>query len=205
VAHRGWKLKHAPIPRLDTVLLESPGFCDIHAGFFLGTNDVGHPDPQRCFFVWACRLVTAGKDFNNGFCRATHVRLFSAGFFLDFNASDGILLSGLLQASDPIPQGLQIVIVYRQSPNVLIKLDRMLEALFRLFHAARDARVAGKAESDHGNFGMYRLRPQQNGFRLLYTLDPPDRIGETDPPDLVFRLTRWLATAAAMSHFLAAM
>jgi hypothetical protein len=34
VAHRGWKLKHAPIACLDTILLESPGFCDIHAGFF---------------------------------------------------------------------------------------------------------------------------------------------------------------------------
>ena len=103
VAHRGWKLKHAPIPCLDTILLESPGFCDIHAGFFLGTNDVAHPDPQRCLFVWACRLVTAGKGFNNGFFRATHLRLFSAGFSIDFNASERAAVEGLRQASDPIP------------------------------------------------------------------------------------------------------
>jgi hypothetical protein len=64
----------------------------------------------------------------------------------------------------------------------------MPQANFRLFHAARDARVAGKAESDHGNFGMYRLRPQQNGFRLPYTLYPSDRIGESDLPGVVFRL-----------------
>ena len=85
------------------------------------------------------------------------------------------------------PTRAQIFIVERQSTNVFIKLDGMLQALFRLFHAARDARVAGKAESDHGNLGMYRLRSQQNGFRLLYTLDPPNRIGETDPPDLRFQ------------------
>jgi len=35
---------------------------------------------------------------------------------------------------------------------------------------------------------MYRLRAEQNGFRLLDALDPPNRIGETDPPGLVFRL-----------------
>ena len=64
----------------------------------------------------------------------------------------------------------------------------MPQALFRLFHATRDACVAGKAECDHGNFGMYRLRPQQNGFRFLYTLDPSNRIGETDSPGFVFRL-----------------
>ena len=61
VAHRGWKLKHAPIACLDTILLESPGFCDIHAGLFLGTNDVAHPDPQRCLLIRACRGVSAGK------------------------------------------------------------------------------------------------------------------------------------------------
>ena len=38
---------------------------------------------------------------------------------------------------------------------------------FRLFHAARNARITGKVESDHGNLGMYGLRPEQNGFRLL--------------------------------------
>ena len=103
VAHRGWELKHAPIPCLDAVLLESPGFCDIRAGFFLGTNDVAHPDSQCCLFVWTCRLVTAGKGFNNGFFCATHLRLFSAGFSLNFNASEGAAVEGLRQASDPIP------------------------------------------------------------------------------------------------------
>jgi hypothetical protein len=94
----------------------------------------------------------------------------------------------LFQTADPVPKGLQIFIVKRQFSNVLIKRDGMPQANFRLFHAARDARVAGKAESDHGNFGMYRLRPQQNGFRLPYTLYPSDRIGESDLPGVVFRL-----------------
>jgi hypothetical protein len=31
-------------------------------------------------------------------------------------------------------------------------------------------------------------RARANGFRLLYTLDPPDRIGEIEPPARVFRL-----------------
>jgi hypothetical protein len=88
----------------------------------------------------------------------------------------------LLQASDPIPQRPEIFIVNRQSTNVFIKRDGMPQANFRLFHAARDARVAGKAESDHGNFGMYRLRPEQNGFRLRNAFDASDRIGETDLP-----------------------
>ena len=61
----------------------------------------------------------------------------------------------------------------------------MPQANFRLFHAARDACIAGKVESDHGILGMYRLRPQQNGFGLLYTLDPPDGVCQIDPPGLV--------------------
>ena len=72
VARRDWKLKDTPIPCLDTVLLESPSFCDIDARFLLGTNDVPHPDPQQCLFIWARRGVSAGKGFNNGFFRATH-------------------------------------------------------------------------------------------------------------------------------------
>jgi hypothetical protein len=47
---------------------------------------------------------------------------------------------------------------------------------------------ASSVERDHGNFWMYRLRPQQNGFRLLYTLDLSNGIGQIDPPGLVFRL-----------------
>ena len=60
----------------------------------------------------------------------------------------------LLQSADPIPQRPEIFIVECQSPNVLIKLDGMPQANFRLFRAARDARVAGKVECDHRNFGM---------------------------------------------------
>ena len=52
------------------------------------------------------------------------------------------------QPADPIPQGLQIVVVKRQSANAFIKIDRMSEALFRLFHAARDARITGELEGD---------------------------------------------------------
>ena len=70
VAHRNWKLKDTPIPCFDTVLLESPSFCDIDARFLLGTNDLPHPDPQQCLFIWARRGVSAGKGFNNGFFRA---------------------------------------------------------------------------------------------------------------------------------------
>ena len=54
----------------------------------------------------------------------------------------------LLQTADPVPQGLQIFIVERQFPNVLIKMDRMPQVLFRLFHAARDARITGEIEGD---------------------------------------------------------
>ena len=60
------------------------------------------------------------------------------------------------------------------------------KALFRVLHAAGDARVAGKVESDHGNLGMYRLCPEQNGFRLLNAFGASKRIGETDPPGLRF-------------------
>jgi len=67
-------------------------------------------------------------------------------------------------------------------------MNGMSQANFRLFHAARDASVAGEAEGDQSILGMYRLPSQQNGFRLLYTLDPPNRIGESDPPARVFRL-----------------
>ena len=38
----------------DNVLLESLSFYDIGAGFLLGTNDVPHPNPQRCLFIWTC-------------------------------------------------------------------------------------------------------------------------------------------------------
>jgi len=96
----------------------------------------------------------------------------AAGFRLNFNASEGMPLEDKALPTTPSQ---------RSNPTTGGDLHRQA-ANFRLFHAARDARVVGKVESDHGNLGMYRLRPQQNGFRLLYTLDPPNRIGETDPP-----------------------
>jgi hypothetical protein len=46
--------------------------------------------------------------------------------------------------------GLQILIIERQCTNVFIKIDRIPEAFFRLFHAARNARITGKVENDHG-------------------------------------------------------
>ena len=50
-AHRKWKFKDLVIPCPDTILLEFSRFCDIDAEFFLGTNDVPHPDSQRCLFL----------------------------------------------------------------------------------------------------------------------------------------------------------
>jgi hypothetical protein len=54
---------------------------------------------------------------------------------------------------------------------------------------------------------MNGLRPEQNGFRFLNPFGASKCIVETDPPARGFRsnFTRWLATAAAMSDFLAAM
>ena len=56
---------------------------------------------------------------------------------------------------------------------VLIKFDGFLEPVPCLHYPAAHAGVAGEGESDSGNLGMYRLRPHQNGFRFLYTLDLP--------------------------------
>ena len=80
----------------------------------------------------------------------------------------------------PIPQWLEILIAKRQQPAVLIKLDGLPQADFRLLNAARDACAAGEVECDHGALGVNRLRPQQNGFRFLYALNPPDRIGQME-------------------------
>jgi hypothetical protein len=79
----------------------------------------------------------------------------------------------LLQASDPIPQGSEILIIKRELPNVLIKFDGFLEPVPCLHYPAAHAGVSGEGESDSGNLGMYRLRSHQNGFRFLYTLDLP--------------------------------
>jgi hypothetical protein len=76
----------------------------------------------------------------------------------------------LLQTSNPIPQWFQIAIVDSQFPNVFIKLNGMAQVLFRLFHASLDAGVAGQCERNHGNVGMYRLRPKQNDFGLRVNL-----------------------------------
>ena len=65
------------------------------------------------------------------------------------------------------------LIIKRELPNVLIKFDGFLEPVPCLHYPAAHAGVAGEGESDSGNLGMYRLRPHQNGFRFLYTLDLP--------------------------------
>jgi hypothetical protein len=82
---------------------------------------------------------------------------FKAGSSIDFNASEGI---GLFRASDPIPQGLQIFILERQSSNALIKFDRMPESFLRLFEPARDSRVARKIELKHGIVVMQFAAPR---------------------------------------------
>ena len=64
-----------------------------------------------------------------------------------------------------------------------------------------DARIAGQVERDHGNVGMHRFHPQQNGFRLLNAFVASDSIGQTDPPASGFRINLYkvaLATAAAI-------
>lgn len=76
----------------------------------------------------------------------------------------------------------------------------MPQASFRLFHAAHDARIAGKIEGDHGNLWMYCLRPQQNGFRLLNTLAPPNRIREANPPALIFWLNLYEVASKRRGH-----
>jgi hypothetical protein len=80
--------------------------------------------------------------------------------------SDATMAAKLLQSADPIPQRPEIFIVNRQSPNVLIKPNGTPQPTFRPFHAACDARITGKVESDHRNLGMNGLRRHQNGFRL---------------------------------------
>src|SRR4029077_18609566 len=105
-----------------------------------------------------------------------------------------------LQASDPIPQRLQILGGERQFSNILIKIAVMAKALFRLFHASRDAGIAGEAERNQGNFGMYRLRPEQNGFGLLNAFGAPKRIGETDPPAWGLRINLYQMTGNCRDH-----
>ena len=66
-AHREWKLKDPPVAYSKTVLFASPRLCEIVAAVFSGKNDVPHPDPQCCLFIWARQGVSAGKVINNGF------------------------------------------------------------------------------------------------------------------------------------------
>ena len=47
---------------------------------------------------------------------------------------------------------------------------------------------------------MYCLCPQQNGFRLLNPLASPDRIGETNPPSLIFWFNLYEVTGNRSSH-----
>jgi hypothetical protein len=91
-------------------------------------------------------------------------------------------VGGLLQASDPIPQGLQILIIERELPNVFVEFDGFPEPVPCLRYPAAHAGVAGKVESDSGILGMNRLRPQQNGFRYLKAIGASRRIGQIDPP-----------------------
>jgi hypothetical protein len=79
-------------------------------------------------------------------------------------------------------QGPGILIIDRQSAKVFVKLDVTPQAFFRPHHAGPCARVTGKVEGDHGNLEMDRSHPEQKGLRGLDTLDPPDRVGQTDPP-----------------------
>ena len=88
----------------------------------------------------------------------------------------------LFQPADPVPKGLQIFIFKRQFPSLFVKFDGVSQALFCLLHAAGDASIAREVESDHCNLGMYCLRPEQNGFRLLNAFRASKRIGEADPP-----------------------
>jgi hypothetical protein len=63
-AHREWKLEDTPVTCSDTVLLAPQRPYHILAALFPGKNDVPHPGPQRCLFVWTCRVVSAGEGFN---------------------------------------------------------------------------------------------------------------------------------------------
>ena len=45
--------------------------------------------PPTPLLPLSCLGISAGKAISNGFFRATHLRLFPAGFFLHFNAIEG--------------------------------------------------------------------------------------------------------------------
>jgi hypothetical protein len=112
--------------------------------------------------TWACRLVTAEKastmDF---FARLTF------GYFQQDSPSISMQARGCLflgyskpattsrnrSFNNPI-RGFKSSSSSANPRMFFIMVDCVSEALFRLFHAARDARITGKVESDHGNLGM---------------------------------------------------
>lgn len=79
-------------------------------------------------------------------------------------------------------KGLQIFIFERQFPSLFVKFDGVSQSLFCLLHAGGDASIASKVKSDHCDFGMYFLLPEQNGFCLLNAFGASERIGEADSP-----------------------
>ena len=87
-----------------------------------------------------------------------------------------------LQTGDPIPQGPQIFNVERQSSNALIEIDGMPQPNLCLLSAAGDARIAGKIEHNYNIPRMNHARFEQDCLRFLYSLGPPDRIGQLNPP-----------------------
>jgi hypothetical protein len=153
--------------------------------------------------VWAadygCLLVYETPDCSGEFHRFENLDQVE-NFLVKREESELENPCRLFQTADPVPQGLQIFIFERQSTNVFVKLDGASQLFFRLLHATANTCVAGEVERDHGNFGMYRLRSEQNGFRLLYTLDPPNRIGETDPPACGFRINLYQMAGNRCGH-----
>ena len=55
--------------------------------------------------------------------------------------------------------------------------------------------------------GVYRLRPEQNGIRLLNAFGASKCIGETDPPACGFRINLYQVAGnrCSLSHFFVAM
>ena len=69
-----------------------------------------------------------------------------AGFLLE-NASEGILLEDYSIPPIQSHKGFRSSSSIAKCANALIKRDGMPQANFRLFHASRDARVAGQVGS----------------------------------------------------------
>jgi hypothetical protein len=71
----------------------------------------------------------------------------------------------------------------RANAEISIKIDRIPEAFFGLFHAARNARITGKVENDHGNFEINGLRRSRMASAFSTLSFKP--LGETDPQPAV--------------------